>query len=229
MEQPTVLGIDGCRGGWVGALLREGQVRAYVAGDVASLVTATSDRGEPAVVGIDIPIGLPDHGPRQADLLARRELPPGRKSSVFPAPVRSAVSAASHPEANAAQRAATGKGLSVQGFHLCARIAEVDAWLRSGPGVEVLEVHPEVSFAAMGADTRLSKRTAEGRGARARALHRWGVGTPARLHGPGFGADDLLDACAVAWTARRHLTGGSRSLPRDPEVFSDGIPAAIHV
>ena len=41
--------------------------------------------------------------------------------------------------------------------------------------------------------------------------------------------DDVLDACAVAWTAHRHAVGEARSLPDPPEVFSDGIPAAIVV
>ena len=40
---------------------------------------------------------------------------------------------------------------------------------------------------------------------------------------------DLLDACTVAWTARRHHRGESRSLPEVPERFSDGLAAAIHV
>ena len=42
-------------------------------------------------------------------------------------------------------------------------------------------------------------------------------------------SDDVLDACAVAWTATRRAAGLSMSLPDPPEVFSDGIPAAIHV
>ena len=41
--------------------------------------------------------------------------------------------------------------------------------------------------------------------------------------------DDLLDACAVAWTARRYAAGTAYSLPDPPEVFSDGLPAAIWV
>jgi hypothetical protein len=46
---------------------------------------------------------------------------------------------------------------------------------------------------------------------------------------PAYDVDDVLDACAVAWTARRHLRGESRALPEVPERFSDGLAAAIHV
>jgi predicted RNase H-like nuclease len=225
----AVLGVDGCRAGWVGALLSADGVVGLVAPTIAELHDRASRLDRPHVVAVDIPIGLPDEGPRRADVLARTELPRGRTSSVFPTPSRAAVAASSHPEANAANRRATGKGLSVQGFHLCAKIAEVDQWVRSGPGVGVLEVHPEVSFTALGADTVLAKRTAAGAATRREALGRAGIEPPRPPPGPGVGADDVLDACAVAWTAVRHLSGRSRSLPEDPEVFSDGLPAAIHV
>ena len=222
-----VLGVDGCPGGWVGALLVDDDVRLSTAPGIVALVEGLPV--PPAVVGIDIPIGLPDTGGREADRLARTELPPGRKSSVFPTPVRTAVLADTWPEANAANRAATGKGLSHQGFHLCRKIAEVDAWLLAGPGTTVLEVHPEVSFAAMGSDPVPSKKTVEGRATRLAALRAAGLRLPEVRRTPAYDVDDLLDACAVAWTARRHHHGESRSLPAVPERFSDGLDAAIHV
>lgn len=227
MTGPVVLGVDGCRGGWVAALLVGSRIELLVAATVAELVAASPLT--PVVVGVDIPIGLPDAGPRAADLAARRELPPGRKSSVFPTPARAAVAASSHPEANAANRAASGVGLSVQAFHLCPRIVEVDAWVRAGAGVEVVEVHPEVSFAALGADTVPSKKSVEGRETRHQALTGLGWVLPEQLRTPAYGVDDALDACAVAWTALRHAQGESRTLPEPPEVFSDGLAAAIHV
>jgi len=222
-----VLGVDGCRAGWVGALLVDDRVELVVARTIAALLASVPVT--PVVVGIDIPIGLPDAGPRQGDVLARRQLPVGRKSSVFPTPVRAAVSAATWQEANQANRRATGKGLSHQGFNLCRKIAEVDAWVRSGPGLTVLEVHPEVSFAAMGADTVPSKKRLEGRANRLAALQDAGLRLPDVARTPACDVDDVLDACAVAWTALRHARGESRSLPEVPERFSDGLAAAIHV
>ena len=49
------------------------------------------------------------------------------------------------------------------------------------------------------------------------------------LKGSGYAPDDVLDACAVAWSAHRRATGDARWLPDPPEVFSDGIRAAIVV
>jgi len=223
----AVLGVDGCRTGWVGALLVDDRVELAVAATVAELVARA--RVRPLVVGVDIPIGLPDSGPREADRAARRELPARRKSSVFPTPGRDAVLAPTWQEANAVNRAATGAGLSHQGFHLCAKIAEVDAWVRGRPGIEVLEVHPEVSFAELGADVTLPKRTPAGRAERRRALEQGGLVLPDDLRRPGCAVDDVLDACAVAWTGRRWTRGEARQLPDPPERFSDGLDAAIHV
>jgi len=227
MTPAPVLGVDGCPAGWVGALLVGDEITLHVAPAIELLVARLEV--VPAVVGVDIPIGLPDDGRREADRLARTELPPGRKSSVFPTPVRAAVLADSWPEANQANRAASGRGLSHQGFNLCRKIAEVDEWVRRGPGTLVVEVHPEVSFAAMGADTAVPKRTAAGADVRRRALREAGLVVPGVVRGGGWAVDDALDACAVAWSARRVARGEGRRLPDPPEVFSDGIEAAIHV
>jgi hypothetical protein len=49
-------------------------VTAYAAGSIISLV-ATADRdGRADVIAVDMPMGLPDSGPRQADTLARKFL-----------------------------------------------------------------------------------------------------------------------------------------------------------
>jgi len=41
------------------------------------------------------------------------------------------------------------------------------------------------------------------------------------------GVDDVLDAAAAAWTARRVAAGHAVSLPSPPETYSDGLPCAI--
>ena len=226
-----VLGVDGCRSGWVGALLVPGapRPRVVVAPTVAELVESVRSEVGLRVVGIDIPIGLPDAGLRRADVLARRALR-GRASSVFTTLARAAYAEASRADADAVNRRLSGQGVGAQAFALRARILEVDAWVRSRPTVEVLEVHPEVSFVEMtGGPLAAGKKTDEGQHARLEALAAAGVARPSVLAGSGYAADDVLDACAVAWTAARRVAGLSRSLPERPEVFSDGIPAAIHV
>ena len=230
-DRSTVLGVDGCRAGWVGVVLSGGTATVVVAPTVSELVAAVrTDHPDLAVVGVDIPIGLPDTTPRQADLLARQHLPVGRKSSVFPAPTRVATAATTHVEASAANREATGVGLSVQAFRLVPKILEVDAYVRSPRSCRIVEVHPEVSFAAMDvASVVPAKRTAAGAGSRAEALRTAGIEPPAYVRGQGYAADDLLDACAAAWTAARVARGEADCLPDPPETFSDSLPAAIWV
>ncbi|MCW2784901.1 MAG: hypothetical protein JWP74_1418 [Marmoricola sp.] len=226
-----VLGVDACPTGWVGVLLGpEGRASVYVAGTIAALIGLVAETAEVQVVAIDIPIGLPDSGPRQADVLARAELP-GKASSVFPTLTRAAYEAESYAEGRAANIAATGgSSASAQAYALRAKILDVDEWVRSGPGVEVLEVHPELSFARMaGAPIVARKKVPEGVALRREALRLSGITAPGWYPGSGFGEDDLLDACAAAWTAARHAVGASESFPAVPEVFSDGIPAAVRV
>src|SRR5690349_2760617 len=72
--EAVVLGVDGCPGGWVGALLVGDTISVVARTTIAEVV---SDAGAVAVVGIDMPIGLPDSGDqRAAESLARQRLPP---------------------------------------------------------------------------------------------------------------------------------------------------------
>ena len=179
-------------------------------------------------VGLDSPIGLPDSTPRQADALARTELT-GRASTVFTTLTRSAYLADTRVEADAVNRRLSGQGVGAQAFALKAKILEVDAWLRTRPTVEVIEVHPEVSFAAMAGAPLPSKRSEGGRAQRLATLAASGIARPSVLKGSGYAPDDVLDACAVAWSAHRRATGDARRVPDPPEGFSDGIRAALHI
>ena len=225
-----VLGVDACAAGWVGVVLVPGapRPRVVVAPTIAELVETVRADVPIAVAGIDIPIGLPDRTIRQADVLARRALP-GRASSVFTTLTRPAYLAGTRVEADAVNRGLSGQGVGAQAFALRAKILEVDAWLRSRPTVDVVEVHPEVSFASMAGAALPGKRTPEGRAARLAALAAAGIARPSVLKGSGYAPDDVLDACAVAWTAHRRAVGEARTLPDPPEVFGDGIRAAIVV
>lgn len=225
-----VLGVDACPSGWVGVVLdTERRASVFVAATIEDLVGLVREQHDVPVVAIDIPVGLPDSGGRRADADARRALV-GRSASLFATPVRAALEAATYAEARAANLAATGgrTSVSAQAYALREKVLQVDAWVRSRPGTQVIEVHPEVSFARMaGSPVLASKKDSEGVRARREALAAHGIVAPAWFRGSGFAEDDLLDACAAAWTAVRHALGVSESFPPTPEVFSDGIPAAI--
>ncbi len=226
-----VLGVDACAAGWVGAILEPGapRPRIAVAGTIADLVETVRQSLGIQAITIDIPIGLPDTTIRQADVLTRKTLK-GKASSVFTTLTRAAYAEESRSDADTVNRRLSGQGVGAQAFALRAKILEVDAWVRTRPTVAVFEVHPELSFAVMaGAPLLANKKTDEGRLARLAALAAVGIASPSVLKGPGYAADDVLDACAAAWTAARRTNGHARSLPEPPEKFSDGIPAAIWV
>jgi hypothetical protein len=90
-------------------------------------------------------------------------------------------------------------------------------------------VHAEVSFAVM-SGTRMAspKRAWSGVHERLAALAGAGIRLPAELGAAGraAGIDDVLDAAAAAWTARRVAGGEAMSFP-SPRERLDGRPAAI--
>jgi predicted RNase H-like nuclease len=210
-------------------VLGDGAAQGLVAADIAALVARAVAGGRLDAVGIDIPIGLPDAGRRRADVLARTEVG-ARRSSVFLTPVRPALLAADHASAVAVNRELAGEGVSIQAFALRAKLLQVDAWA-AGSGLRVVEVHPEVSFARMaGAPLATRKSTWAGALHRRELLHAEGVALDdLGAAGAAAGVDDVLDAAAAAWSARRFARGEAVPLPDPPEVFSDGWPAAIWV
>jgi predicted RNase H-like nuclease len=221
----AVLGIDGCPGGWVGALVDGGRVRWHT-GAFADLLLLDA-----AVVAVDIPIGLPTGAARRtADVEARTAL--GRaRSSVFFAPPRVVLEAGDQPDATRLSRAAGSTGVSIQMFHVLGKVAEVDALLRADPVVaaRVVEVHPEVSFRRLArTDVLPSKRLAAGRAARLQVLRTWlpDLELPVQLPGRAR-TDDCLDALACAWTARRWERGQAQVL--GGELDGVGLPMRIVV
>jgi len=209
-----VLGVDGARGGWVGALVVGAKVTWLTLPSVAAALAVDAE-----VVGIDMPVGLPATGRRECDLLAKRELGAAHPR-VFLAPPRGVLTATSYAEAGALHRdLAAGAGMSVQTWNLVPKIREVDA---VADDVRVVEVHPELSFAVLAGRPLVAKRSAAGRADRIEALRRW---LPDLVQVPP--GDDGLDALAAAWSALRWLLGTARTLPADPPRDELGRPMRI--
>lgn len=225
-----VLGVDACKGGWVGIALGEQDPQAYAAADIEALIRKVEEHGPLAVVAVDIPIGLPDAGRRRADELAKAEIG-ARRSSVFMTPVRRALGAPDHRAAVAINRELAGEGSSIQAFGLKVKVFEVERFAGRDSHV-LIEVHPEVSFAHMAGQPLTSRKlTWAGAEQRRELLRACGIALSGDLGLAGWnaGVDDVLDAGAAAWSARRFAAGEAISLPDPPERFSDGWPAAIWV
>jgi predicted RNase H-like nuclease len=218
----TVLGVDACKTGWVGIAWTGDAVTPHYAPTIGELADAA---GPLSVIAIDIPIGLPDRGFRRADQLARDFIRP-RQSSVFQTPVRATLGIRQHNRANTVSVEHTGLGLSIQAFSLLPKIEEVDSWLPKAPS-RVVEVHPEVTFRQLAGRPLPPKKTWAGAEQRRELLEHMGITLTGSLGEAGKAAvDDVLDAAAAAWTARRVHLGTALPFPNPPEVF-DGIDAAI--
>ena len=113
---------------------------------------------------IDIPIGLADREPRSCDVAARRLLGP-RRSSIFPAPVRAVLEAASYAEACMLSRRASGRGISKQLYNILEKIRTVDALQSPRLQEQLFEMGPELSFADADRPAHAGQQ-ADGRGAR---------------------------------------------------------------
>ena len=212
-------GLDGCAGGWVlvsSPVDARGRSSVLVVSDLVP-VLAMIDTGELAAAGIDIPIGLQDGDPRPCDIAARRMIGP-RRSSVFPAPARSVLGAKTYDEACTRSVAVCGKSISRQGFGIVPKVASVDLVMTPARQDALFEVHPEVSFTAMaGRPMTYYKARPEGRAERLALLRREfpDLDQHAGTRLPGTNPDDVLDAFATAWSARRRLRGDHIQLGGD--------------
>jgi predicted RNase H-like nuclease len=211
------VGVDGCKQGWVAVVLTEDAFARAAAFPTFDAVVAAF--GEAVVVGVDMPIGLVDAASRTADRAARGTLT-GQASSVFNAPARSTLTASSYEDANRISRAVCGTGMSRQSYAILDKVRQVD---RFAADERLVEVHPELSFRLMNdGGALLRKKSWGGMHQRLRRLCEAGIVLPADLGDASVVApDDVIDAAAAAWSARRVARGEARRWPeqdveRDP-------------
>ena len=255
-HQPSMLiGVDGCRNGWL-AVFQDGD---FTVSPEARIFFSFAELMEwcwrDALVTVDMPIGLKSAGSgsdfrRRCDMEARRKLG-AKAASVFFAPLRELLDQTSfpdHPAACAWSRSSTGKGLSLQSYHLLPKIREVDHWLQAHPASwdRVMEVHPEVAFAHWAAQSGEplppypSKKSPAGRTARQILIEQLWPGSVQRTReglknqrlpaAVSWGTDDLHDAFAALWTAHRVAAKKAVSYPphlQAEDIDMTGLPMRI--
>jgi predicted RNase H-like nuclease len=240
-----VVGVDGCRNGWLAVARGGRETEGRVFAKLADLAVHYLDA---ALVLIDIPIGLFDTGRqrRECDADARRELGWPRSASVFPAPLRAALGAAGQREANASNLAAGGGGIGAHQFGILAKIAETDQLLGGAASAAprlppIRECHPEVCFWALNHRHAMegSKKKPRGREEREdvlrqhiddfdevlRVVRAQLVQSRDALNAPRprssrikFQMDDVLDALVAAVTAERGVAHQLLTLPAHPSL-----------
>lgn len=224
-----VIGVDGCAGGWIAALRRDGRGEIDCQ-RVARLEELFAKASTPSVVAVDMPIGLLERGARQCDVEARRLLGV-RRSSVFTPPLRPMLASASRAAASRVRHRLEGKRVPIQAWAIVPKILEVDRLLRGHPARReiVREAHPELCFFFLngGRPMRQSKKTAGGQAERVALLRKWCGAAAARALGERqklrCQADDIVDALVLLWTAERVERGEAVTIPAGPPRDAYGL------
>ena len=225
------VGVDGCNGGWMCFTVdlhnQETSLRI-----LPRFADVLFDYKCADVIAVDIPIGLTQHGTRTCDIEARKRLKKPRGNSVFPAPLRPILPAATYAKACQKGLRVEGKKISRQTFGILSKVREVDQLISPGIQNWVYEVHPELCFCALngGKAMKFGKLSARGRSER---LHLLSKPFPQmqthvdQLEKKLAGPDDLLDAAVAAWTAVRIGRKQAIHLPEKPEFDSTGLRMEI--
>lgn len=212
-----VIGVDGCRAGWIFAVrfLQSGETTVAIADSLASILDGPGRLA--ACVIVDVPIGLTDFGGRTCEKEARRRIG-RRRSSVFSSPRRPMLAFDFYEDANAFGKM-NGGGLSKQCWGIVPKIREADALMTPQLQKIVVEGHPELAFTRLrGAPCDFPKRKAEGERERRDALAEGGIaGIDDLLKGlrrahprkSEFANDDFYDACALSLTAKARVEGAA--------------------
>lgn len=242
-----IVGVDGCKGGWI-AVSQDGQGAipdVAVHSDFKSLL---ANYPNDATICVDMPIGLPEQGENGGRSAERavRALLKKRRSSVFAIPSRSAVYAAIPPFEKgtyvkaharacvvARETSTPPAGFPIQAFGIFPKIREIDALLRTDPNLKqrVFESHPEFAFCILNGLTEMqhNKTLLQGEQERCLVLSNHGLSmqflTTAKFEKAK--RDDFLDACVMMLIAKRILTNSAKPYPNPPIQDAFGLPIAI--
>ncbi|MBE9041429.1 DUF429 domain-containing protein [Oscillatoriales cyanobacterium LEGE 11467] len=235
--QNLVLGVDGCRGGWLVVSWDGKSWNHRVVRDRLQLIDLLKSSRR---TFIDIPIGLGDlESSRTCDRLLRKTLGRSYSSSVFSPPVRAAIYANSYENACQINQAQTGKKISIQSWNITAKIRQIDEIFQQQPelGDRILESHPELLFWKLNQEQSLThkKKTDAGKQQRLKLLtdpiaESQKLFTKIRNSSlkKEVSDDDILDAIVLAYSSHQSLVCGLKSFP-DPVEFDDrGLRMAIH-
>ena len=239
------IGADGITGGWVvaacwadgdalkeargsGALLSPGDRRVRISRQESVASIAEMRAGSEAVVAIDVPLGLLEHGgARTCDVEARRLL--GKRAcTVFNPPARymfEALDASTSKERWEVVQRLLGErreafpgesiaSVSKQTIGILDKVADADGYLKASPQAAswLFECHPELSFLRLNDEVPLFPKTkARGVLQRIDLIEGEFPGTIESLKEQPLAESvplpDLLDAYAALWTALRVACG----------------------
>ena len=159
-----------------------------------------------------------------------------RRSSVFPVPIRPTLYAPTREDASTIGEQEDGRRVGVQTWAIMPKIVELDELIQADHQLlnTVHECHPEVCWAAMngGAPLVHNKKRAQGRTERVALVQQHFGPMGIEVYNAALqqyrrrdvAHDDILDAFACLWTARRLENGHAANLMPQPLIDPVGIP-----
>ena len=222
------IGVDGCRGGWIAAVLDHGDMRLERYDELSSLIEEYPSFD---AFLIDMAIGLRNSKEqKRPDDEARKELGP-KASTVFPIPSRDAVYADGEESQKQANIRTLGKSLAKQSIAIIPKIRELDTFLNDHPEYKnkILESHPEVDFARLNGAVLMSRKKEEpGPSQRIAILSEFlDQKELYRMYNKAkelrCNQDDLIDAICLAVTGALYAHGQYETIPAEPELDERGL------
>ena len=217
-----IIGIDGCKRGWFSVWQNpDDTIQSSIFSTLNHLKDFFNDEAH-LIIGIDMPVVLSDFIPREADQLARKLLSK-KASSVFTAPTPEMLEQPNYERASYVSKRLFGKSMSLQSWYLFPKIKDVQTIIHD-THINLYEIHPELSFRAMNHEEVIleSKKSKEGFEIRNNLLRRhfesFDFESIRNLYPRKDVMDnDILDAMAVLWSARRIKANEASFLPKIPE------------
>jgi predicted RNase H-like nuclease len=187
-----IIGIDGCKSGWFSIWENQDKsIHSSVFSNLNELKNFFKNESQ-LILGIDMPVVLSEVIPRQADQLARKLLSK-KASSVFTAPTPEMLDQPNYEKASLVSKRLFGKSMSLQSWYLFPKIKDVQTMIHH-EDMQIYEIHPELSFRAM------NNEQVRNQHARKDVMD-----------------NDILDALAVLWSAKRIQSNQASYLPQAPE------------
>jgi 8-oxo-dGTP diphosphatase len=224
----TSIGVDGCKGGWIAAIIKQGKliVEKYIS--LNEIIKGYPDFDE---FLIDMVIGLPsskDH--IRPDTYARKIIKE-RTSTIFPAPCRQAVYAKTVSEAYDQNERVLGKKFTPLTVGIIPKMRELDSFFQENSEYKnvIKESHPEVCFARLNGRTVLSKKSeVDGMEERIRILSYYIPDltlNKVAVHAKNLkcNIDDIVDAVCLAVTANIVNQGDFEIIPENPMRDETGL------
>lgn len=218
----VIIGIDGCKSGWFSVWENQDKsIQSSVFSNLNELKNFFKNESQ-LIIGIDMPVVLSEVIPRQADQLARKLLSK-KASSVFTAPTPEMLNQPNYEKASLVSKRLFGKSMSLQSWYLFPKIKDVQTMIHH-EDMQIYEIHPELSFRAMNNEQVIleSKKTLEGFALRNSLLSmhfKNFIFEEIRRHYARKDVmdNDILDALAVLWSAKRIQSNQASFLPQTPE------------